>query len=96
MRGWLAFLAKAQTIEQQVIAYERLLRFLNNYRSIPVLPFEEVAANEFQRLRNLKIRIGTMDLKIASIALAQNGLLVTRNLSDFAQIPNLRVEDWTK
>jgi tRNA(fMet)-specific endonuclease VapC len=37
-----------------------------------------------------------MDLKIASIAISQNALLISRNLSDYLQIPNLRVEDWTR
>jgi len=37
-----------------------------------------------------------MDLKIASIAISQNALLISRNLSDYEHIPNLRVEDWTK
>ena len=36
-----------------------------------------------------------MDLKIASIALANNATLLTRNLSDFSKIPNLRIEDWS-
>lgn len=63
---------------------------------IPVLPFEEVAAAEFRRLQSLKIRVGTMDLKIASITLAHNALLITRNISDFEQVPNLKLADWTK
>ena len=36
-----------------------------------------------------------MDLKIASIAIANDALLLTRNLSDFSKIPGLRVEDWS-
>jgi tRNA(fMet)-specific endonuclease VapC len=36
-----------------------------------------------------------MDLKIASIATANDALLLSRNLNDFVQIPNLKVEDWT-
>jgi tRNA(fMet)-specific endonuclease VapC len=35
-----------------------------------------------------------MDLKIASIVLAHNAMLLSRNLRDFQQVPNLRVEDW--
>jgi len=66
MRGWLAYLAKARTLEQQVTAYDRLYRFLDNYRAIPVLPFDEAAAVELRRLQRLKIRVGTMDLKIAA------------------------------
>jgi predicted nucleic acid-binding protein len=37
-----------------------------------------------------------MDLKIAAIALSQDGVLLSSNLKDFNQVPNLRVEDSTK
>lgn len=96
MRGWLAYIAKSRTLENQIIAYAKLSRFLDNYRSIPVLPFDDVAAAEFRRLQALKIHVGTMDLRIAAITLAQNALLITHNLSDFEQVPNLKLADWTK
>lgn len=35
-----------------------------------------------------------MDLKIASIALSQDALVLSANLRDFEQVPNLQVEDW--
>jgi len=35
----------------------------------------------FERLKQAKIRIGTMDLKIAAIALANDATLLTRNHS---------------
>jgi tRNA(fMet)-specific endonuclease VapC len=35
------------------------------------------------------------DLKIAAIALANDAILLSRNLSDFAKVSGLRVEDWT-
>jgi tRNA(fMet)-specific endonuclease VapC len=46
------------------------------------------------RLRTARIRIGTQDLKIASIALADNATLLSANLVDFRQVPGLDVEDW--
>ncbi|MGD0518047.1 MAG: hypothetical protein ABSA26_10990 [Thermoguttaceae bacterium] len=46
-------------------------------------------------MRKSKVRIGTMDLRIASIALAQGFTILTRNLVDFEKVPNLKVEDWT-
>ena len=39
--------------------------------------------------------IGNMDLKIAAVALTNNAILLTRNVSDFGQIVELRIEDWT-
>ncbi len=96
MRGWLAVLAKARTISQQVSAYARLLRQLDDYRKIRVLPFDERAAAEFERLQKLKLRVGTMDLKVAAIVLAHDATLLSRNLQDFEKVPGLTVEDWTK
>jgi predicted nucleic acid-binding protein len=39
--------------------------------------------------------MGTMDLKIAVIVLSRGAMLLSRNLGDFNQIPDLHVEDWT-
>lgn len=95
MRGWLALVARARTVAAQIEAYRRLLRFLENYRHIPVLPFNERAAVEYHRLRKQHRLLGTMDLKIAAIAIVHGATLITRNLSDFKQISDLPAEDWT-
>jgi tRNA(fMet)-specific endonuclease VapC len=95
MRGWMAYLARARSMAQQITAYGRLLSHLESYRRIPVLGFDEAAATVFQRLRHARIRMGVMDLKIASIVLSRNATLLSRNLGDFRQIPDLHVEDWT-
>lgn len=95
MRGWLSFIARSKTSDQQVYAYQRLHHFLEVYRTSLVLDFDEKAADEFVRLKALKIRIGTMDLKIAAIAISNNAILISRNLKDFEQVPNLTVQDWT-
>jgi tRNA(fMet)-specific endonuclease VapC len=95
MRGWMAYLAQSRSVAQQVVAYRRLLQHLDNYRRIPVLAFDEAAAVVFQRLRRARLRVGTMDLKIAAIVLSRNALLLSKNLMDFGQVPGLQVEDWT-
>lgn len=95
MRGWLSYIAKAQTIEQQVEAYKQLKRQLANYCMIPVLEFDEQAAQRFQSLRKEYPRLGAMDLKIASVALVNQAVLLTRNSADFGQITGLSIEDWT-
>jgi tRNA(fMet)-specific endonuclease VapC len=70
-----------------------LLRFFNE---IPVLDYTDSVAAQFEDLRRSKLRVGSMDLKIASITLSHDGLLLSSNLRDFSQVPELRVEDWTK
>lgn len=94
MRGWMSYLAQARSLTQQVAAYRRLKGVLDRYLKITVLEFDEAAVDEFQRLKQARIRIGTMDLKIAAIALTHGATVLTRNLSDFGQVPDLRVEDW--
>jgi tRNA(fMet)-specific endonuclease VapC len=59
------------------------------------LPFDEAAANVFAGNRAQRIRISTMDLRIASIAVSRDMTVLTRNLSDFRKVPGLKVADWT-
>jgi tRNA(fMet)-specific endonuclease VapC len=95
MRGWLAYLARARTVADQINAYGRLARYLRRYSRVTVLEFDAAAGVEFQRLRKTHRRVGSMDLKIAAVVLARAATLLTRNLSDFRQIDKLKVEDWT-
>jgi len=94
-RGWLAYMARMDTETARIRAYGFLKRHLEIYCRIAVIPYDEKAAAEFERFKQAKIRIGTMDLKIAAIALANDAILLTRNLSDFRKIPDLKAEDWS-
>lgn len=95
MRGWLSYLARSRSIQAQVEAYKCLKKQLENYCAISVIEFDEKSATEFQRLKKLYPRVGSMDLKIAAIAIANDAILLTRNLTDFGQIQELPAEDWT-
>ena len=95
MRGWLAYLARSRSLEAQIRAYGKLHSLLDDFLVRPIVDFEAAAATEYRRLSKARLRIGTMDLKIAAIALAHDALLVSRNLADFQRVPGLRVEDWT-
>jgi tRNA(fMet)-specific endonuclease VapC len=95
-RGWLAYSARAKTLAQQIKAYARLRALLEDFHTRPILDFDEQAAAAVQRLRKLKIHIGTMDLRIVAIALAYDAVLLTGNLVDFRKVPGLRAEDWAK
>jgi len=94
MRGWLALIHRLDDVHLQVRAYERLVGLFDFFGQWHIVPFDRAAADEFKRLRKQRLRIGTMDLKIASTALANGALLLSANLRDFARVPDLRVEDW--
>jgi len=59
-----------------------------------ILPWDADSAELFLKLRHQGLRIGSMDLKIACIALAHDVTLLSRNATDFAQVPGLRFENW--
>ncbi|MFL5802191.1 MAG: type II toxin-antitoxin system VapC family toxin [Roseiflexaceae bacterium] len=94
-RGWLSYMARARSLDRQVAVYRRLQQHLVNFCTIPLVAFDEDAAQIVQRLQQARLRMGTMDMKIAAIALAHEATLLTRNLSDFSRVPQLREEDWT-
>ena len=94
LRGWLAEINRRRNVLDQIVPYDRLVKLIKFFACFPILGFDEQAAPEFSRLRKQKIRIGTMDLKIAAIALVNDALLLSANLRDFRQVPGLRVENW--
>jgi tRNA(fMet)-specific endonuclease VapC len=94
MRGWLAAVAKERQSHRQVMAYRELQRLFEYFQLFQIIAFDESCADQFERLRAAKIRIGTMDLKIAATALVHDALLLSANLRDFERVPGLRVEDW--
>jgi tRNA(fMet)-specific endonuclease VapC len=94
MRGWLALIHRLNKVHQQIPAYERLVGLFEFFAQWRIIPFDQGAADEFARLRERGVRIGTMDLKIAATALANGGMLLSANLRDFEKVPGLRVENW--
>ena len=94
MRGWLVAIAREKLVERQVIAYRELAELFRFFESFYIGHFDDASVKQFKTLKASKVRIGTMDLKIASIALANDALLLTANHSDFSQVPGLRFENW--
>jgi tRNA(fMet)-specific endonuclease VapC len=94
LRGWLALIAKQAEVHRQIEIYAALAERLEFLSSFETLPWEKTAADLFKAFRNDGIRIGTMDLKIASIAIAHGAVLLTRNLVDFSKVTGLRCENW--
>jgi len=96
-RGWLAYLNKktAKEDERLIKGYDRLHELLKDYENRNVLDFDEAAYMHYRILKT-RVRIGAMDLRIAGIVLANNATLLTRNVRDFAKVPELKIEDWSK
>lgn len=94
MRGWLAAIARTKRLHDQSLYYKRLAGLVHFFGRWELLPFDEPAADQFETLRSAGVRISSMDLKIASIALVHNATLLSANLRDFERVPGLKVEDW--
>jgi tRNA(fMet)-specific endonuclease VapC len=65
---------------------------------VEILPFEAEAGMRAAELRHKLERageaIGPLDTLIAATALAHGGILVTRNLREFARVPGLKAVNW--
>lgn len=93
-KGWRAKTSREKE-EALLCAYVQSGQHLEIYARVIVLPYDVHAHALFRTLQIQKFRIGTQNLKIAAIALANNATVLTRNTSDFARIPNLLLEDWS-
>ncbi|MBN8419268.1 MAG: type II toxin-antitoxin system VapC family toxin [Verrucomicrobia bacterium] len=93
-QGWLAAINREQAGRDQLFSYARFQHNLLAFSKLPILPFDQEAAETFHQLRRDLPRTGTMDLKIAAVCLAHDATLLTRNVADFQNIPGLRVENW--
>ena len=71
----------------------RVEQALAFFAQIPVLPFDEAAGRAYSRL---PFKRGSYDRLIAAHALALGLTVVTSNLKDFADVPGLKIENWTK
>lgn len=89
------YIRRAQTSGQVIHGYVMLSRLLQDYAIAHVLPFDTAAAAAFAAQSGQRLRVGVMDLRIASIALSRGLTVLTRNLRDFRRVPNLLAEDWT-
>lgn len=93
-QGWMAAINKEQAGHDQVKGYSRFRHNLHAFCKIVVLAFDQEAAAIFHQLKAAYPRIGSMDLKIASICLMHDATLLTRNLRDFEPIVGLEVANW--
>lgn len=75
-----------------------ILDFCSNFINILDFTTEDTEAYGLIRayLEKRGTPIGPYDLQIAAQGLTRNFTIVTNNYDEFARIPDLKVEDWTK
>jgi tRNA(fMet)-specific endonuclease VapC len=96
VRGRLAVLRRARTVSQMVAGFGWLRTLLQDYCGMAILGFDSVAGQRFEQIEGLRLRIGTKDAQIAAIVLANDAVLLSRNLQHFQRILGLKVKDWTQ
>ncbi|WP_395744748.1 type II toxin-antitoxin system VapC family toxin [Prosthecobacter sp.] len=94
VRGWLAEIHRQTRPRDQISAYARLIRTIESLARWTILSLDEESSAAFESLKKQRVRIGSNDLKIASITLAHDATLLTRNTGDFAKVPGLKLENW--
>jgi len=97
LRGRIDAVIKAATGDELRLAVARLAdseAFLASFTVI--LPINEATTEHYGRLRADKKlnKVGPGDILHAAIALAHGVTLVTRNMKDYTNVPNLKVENW--
>lgn len=93
VRGELIFAArKSRRIAESLAGFRALLE------PFPSLPFDDRAAEQYGLIRATLQAAGTLigsnDLQIAAIGLANDCTIVTRNSREFNWVPALAVESW--
>lgn len=93
--GRLAQIHSARDSKKLELAYKQLKGSFALFADLNVLDYDAVVDTYFREFRKAGIRIGTQDLRIASIVLSNEGILLTRNLRDFEKVPGLTIQDWS-
>jgi tRNA(fMet)-specific endonuclease VapC len=95
LRGRLAQVSKATTGDTRSAAYRYLHKAIIDLAKLNILDYDAMAERIYQELRRQRLHVGSQDMRIAAVTLANHGILVTRNRNDFSHVPGLTLEDWT-
>jgi tRNA(fMet)-specific endonuclease VapC len=97
--GWVGQLNRVENEAYKIEIYQRLHLTTQFIQQMPVLNYEQTASIQYQQIIKanpiLAKRRLEKDMRIAAIALANGGTIVTRNKRDFELVPELVVEDWS-
>jgi tRNA(fMet)-specific endonuclease VapC len=93
LRGRLAQIRKASNNDSLATAHRKFRQAIYDLAKLNILEFDSGAITILEDLKQHRLRIGSQDMRIAAIALANNAIVITRNRIDFGQIPGLTIED---
>jgi tRNA(fMet)-specific endonuclease VapC len=72
-----------------------LFRLFLSSPKFPIVAYDQPGEDEFLRIQYLRTPVGTQDLKIAAITLANKLTVLTRNRRHFGLVPGLVFDDWS-
>jgi tRNA(fMet)-specific endonuclease VapC len=98
--GWVSELNLPNSSREKMLwQYHQLVLATELFGKVPVLEFDAAAYDCYMTLleQNPTLRKSRLrnDMRIASIALANDATIVTRNRRDFELVPGLTIEDWS-
>ena len=94
LRGWMAAVRRSNDPQGWIVPYKKLQQLFRFFATWNMLEWNDESAAKFGELRRERVRIGSMDLRIASTALVNEATLLTANTKDFEQVPGLQFENW--
>lgn len=95
MLGCHAYINRARYPNEWVKGYGIMVRLVADFKRLPILSFDAIAAQTLEQLNSKRIQLAQMDARIAAIALSRQMILLTRNHRDFSKVTGLAIEDWT-
>jgi predicted nucleic acid-binding protein len=85
--------ASSSTTQQTARAYAHLGDAVVRSARWRMLAYTEAAIARVAQLKALRLNVRLTDLRIASIALENGAVVVTRNRRDFRRVPGLSLDD---
>src|SRR5260370_24291659 len=80
LSGWYTQLRKAKRPERLAWAYRRLAATVRFLSQVQIVDFDESAIQRCEQMKKLKVKDGTLDLRIAAKVLERDAILVTLNV----------------
>jgi tRNA(fMet)-specific endonuclease VapC len=96
LSGWYTALRSTRDPVRLHAVYARMAAAVRFLGSFTILDYSLAAMAGYDRLLKAKLRVRKNDLRIAAVALEHGATVVTANTVDFARVPGIAVEDWTR